>query len=214
MNKNAIQKRYIQLQSQLERISYLANNAKQLILDGSFRQYMDVSFEAARLLEKVTVGMRELVVETAFTDKAPVLERAAEIQGITIEFTEGWYRIVMPVLLPGKRSGQSSAFIEAPLRYAVERYAREHSPERLLECVVCFRHIYGPDFPERAIRDHDNIECKKVQDVIADKLMVDDAGVYCSNFHVTCMGAKDVTEVYVIPAGLFPEWLKKHPIKQ
>ncbi len=210
MNKNAIQKRYIQLQSQLERISYLANTAKQLILDGSFRQYRDVSFETARLLEKATVGMRELVVETAFTEKAPVLEQAVEIQGITVESTESWYKIVMPVLLPGKRPGQSSAFIEAPM----ERYTREHSPERMRECVVCFRHIYGPDFPERAIRDHDNIECKKAQDIIADKLMVDDIGVYCSNLHVTCMGAKDATEIYVIPVDLFPEWLENYPIKQ
>ncbi len=214
MDRNAIQKRYIQLQGQLERISYLANTAKQLILEGGFRQYREISFEAARLLERAAVSMRELVAGTAFTEKASVLESAAEIQGITVELVSGWYKIVMPALLPGKKLNQSCAFIEAPLRHAIERYAREHRPERLRECVVCFRHIYGPDFPERAIRDHDNIECKKVQDIIADKLMVDDAGIYCSNFHVTCLGEKDATEIFVIPVELLPEWLNHYPIRQ
>jgi len=213
MNKNAIQKRYIGLQGQMERISYLLNRSKQLILEGGYREYRETSGDVARLMEKAAVSMRELVLETTFAEKREQMDEIAEIHGITIEHTGLWYKIIIPALLPGKRPGRSCMFIETPLRYALDRYAREHNPERLRECVVCFRHIYHPDFPERAVRDHDNIEAKKVQDVIADKLIVDDTGLYCSNLNVTVMGEKDATEIYVVPAALFPEWLKMHPVE-
>lgn len=213
MNKNAIQKRYIQLQGQLERISFLANSAKQLVLEGELREYRELSSDAARMLEKATVNMRELVLETTYTEKNRQMEEAAEIQGITIEHTGFWYKIVIPVLLPHKRPGRSCMFIETPLRYAISRYAKEHNPERLRNCVVCFRHVYSPDFPERAIRDHDNIETKKVLDVVADKLMVDDTGAYCTTLYTSVQGEKDATEIYVVAPEMFMEWLKMHPIE-
>lgn len=212
MNKNEVQKRFIHLQGELERAGFLIQSARYAEDVGGIGVYCDYVYDGVRILEKTACGLRELVLATTFDDKRRLMTEIVEVHGITVEFADGWYKVALPALLPSKKHGHSCSFIVNPLRYAMERFEREHKPERLRDCVICFRHIYRDDYPERGVRDHDNIEVKKVQDVIADKLIVDDSGRYCRNLNVSVSGSKDGTEVYVVPAILFPAWLEKYPI--
>ncbi|GHU78932.1 hypothetical protein FACS1894191_0610 [Clostridia bacterium] len=212
MNKNVIQRRFFYLQGQLEQISDFLNRAKNMEFAGSYTDYQDMTREAVRLMEKTTCGMRELILNSTYIKKPEVMNEIAEIHGITIEYADGWYKIVMPALLPHKRPNQSCAYILDPLRHAIRKFEREQYILRLRECVICFRHIYSKELPERAWRDHDNIEVKKVLDVIADKLIVDDTGHWCSNFQTSASGENSATEIYVMPSEKLPEWLGKYVI--
>ena len=42
----------------------------------------------------------------------------------------------------------------------------------------------------KIIRDHDNIESKKILDIITGYLLVDDTGLLCSNFYTIQLNAK------------------------
>ena len=61
--------------------------------------------------------------------------------------------------------------------------------------------------PERAYRDHDNIEVNMVTDIITLYLLPDDAPRRCAHYYCSAAGEVDCTEVYVVPASRFPEWL-------
>ena len=43
--------------------------------------------------------------------------------------------------------------------------------------MLVYRHVYDKDYPERNMRDHDNIEINQVTDIVALFTMVDDIGV-------------------------------------
>ena len=46
-------------------------------------------------------------------------------------------------------------------------------------CVVCFSNIYNRELPERRVRDYDNLELKRLLDVAASFMLVDDSGLWC-----------------------------------
>lgn len=209
MNKFALQQKYIHAQGELERIAYLLNRAKELDLS-DFQSYIDLSSEALRRLETLTCSMRRLFMDTTFTPKSELMAQTAHVQGILIKRDQQWYHIVIPALIPKRR--QNCDFIIEPLRYALSEYVRANKPERLRECILCFQHVYSQEIPAGWVRDHDNMEVKKVQDVIADQLMTDDSGRYCSNLSVSALGDKDCTEIYLMRPEMLPEWLKNHPI--
>ena len=63
------------------------------------------------------------------------------------------------------------------------------------------------DRPERAYRDHDNIELNAVADAIAMFVMHDDAPLQCSHFYCSQRGEKEYTRVFVVPQKSFVAWL-------
>lgn len=213
MNQNALQKKFINLQKALERISYLLYRARQLDVT-DFKEYCELTYEAAHGSEKMACAVRDLVVNTTFCDKNLFMADIVQTLGITITKEEYWYQIIIPALLPKKHDSHSCAYIVDPLRHAMEQFTRENKPERLRESVVCFRHIYQDSMPERAVRDHDNIEVKKVLDVIADKLLTDDNGYLCSNLYTSAKGDKNSTEVYIMHPQYISEWLQTYPIQE
>lgn len=73
--------------------------------------------------------------------------------------------------------------------------------------VLAYRHVYCRERPERAYRDHDNIEVNMVTDIITLYLLPDDAPRRCAHYYCSAAGAEDQTEVYVIPTSRFPTWL-------
>lgn len=211
MNQNALQKRLIRYQGEVEQLGYWLSRAKHA-LPGDFELYRDNLRDAAHIAERLACGIRETIVETCFIPKKQVLEEAARDHGIMVEQEAGWYKITLPGLLPKKRGG-SCAFIIAPLTCALTDFAQAHSVERLGRCVVCFRHLYSADLPERMIRDNDNFEVKQVLDAVADQFLVDDTGLLCTNLYTTALGEREATEVYVMVPERLPEWLELHPIE-
>lgn len=210
---NSVQKRLIHAQSKVETLSYLLAQLKELDIRSAFCEYSIQSCEAAHAAEVLACGIRELVIDSTFADRRLFMDTVAALQGITIQRHEAWYEIGIPALLPKKKAATSSSFIVDPLTRVLDKYVLEHHPERLRESVVCFRYVYTEDMPERIVRDHDNIEAKKVLDVIADRLLIDDTGRLCSNLYTSAAGKSERTEIFVMEPETLPYWLKSYPIK-
>ena len=212
MNQQKMQKRLIRYQGEIEQISFWLSRAKQSLTD-NFNGYRASLQDASQMAEKLVCGIRDMRVETCFLPRAEVFREAAQVQGIVVEAAEDWHRIILPGLLPKRKSG-SCAFITAPLTAALTEFTKARPVQRMRQAVVCFRHLYSSELPERLVRDHDNIEVKQVLDVIADQFLVDDNGLLCTNLYTSAVSDNEGTEIYVMPPECLGKWLDLHPIQK
>lgn len=126
---------------------------------------------------------------------------------VEVGFTrEGWFSLRMPMLLPKKERG-SAAFVRMLLLLALRRFFQGKPPVRISPCVLVFRHVYTRDRPDRALRDHDNIETNMAVDCVALYVMEDDNPTACSKYECSAKGDRERTEIYVVPQAEFPQWL-------
>ena len=118
-------------------------------------------------------------------------QQAESPSPVEIGFTwEGWFSLRMPMLLP-----------------ALRRFFQGKPPVRISPCVLVFRHVYTRDRPDRALRDHDNIETNMAADCVALYVMEDDNPAACSKYECSAKGDRERTEIYVVPQTEFPQWL-------
>lgn len=104
----------------------------------------------------------------------------------------GCVEIKIPLLLP-KRTCPDAAFITEPLESLLSAHAA--GLPRFRRCYVLFRYVYAPELTVRDIRDHDNVESRKVLNVIERYLLFSDSGYYCTNIHQTVRGGKTGTVI-------------------
>lgn len=165
------------------------------------------AFEAE--VEKLALLARVL---PAYTGHPKALDLAEQTMEETIPVTmgfgkRGWFCLRIPALLPKKGTG-SPIYIQEYLYPAMRRFFDGKPPTRYPDCVLAYRHVYDQKRPERACRDHDNIEQNMVTDIVALYLLPDDAPLRCAHYYCSAMGPQDQTEVYVVPRELFPCWLE------
>lgn len=164
------------------------------------------AFEAE--VEKLALLARTLPAYTGHPNALAMTDALlAETLPIEMGYTEhGWFCLRLPALLPKKGSG-SPIYIQQALYPAMRRFFDGKAPVSFSDCVLIYRHIYDESRPERAYRDHDNIELNMVTDIIALYLLPDDAPLRCAHFYCSAAGQADCTEVYVVHKEQFPTWL-------
>ena len=173
-------------------------------IEESYRQALKLEklSESTVLLTRVLPAYTGAVNALAEVDKI-----MAEVIPVEIGYTaEGWFAVRIPALLPKKETG-SADYIRAFLYPAMRRFFDGKSPIRFKECVLVYRHVYDSNRPERAMRDHDNIETNMVTDIIAMYALPDDHPAVCSHYYCSASGTEDRTEIYVVPKDGFPLWL-------
>ena len=159
-------------------------------------------------MEKLALLARVLPAYTGHPKAAELTEQML-LDTVPIEMgyaRRGWFLLKIPALLPKKGTG-SPIYIQQYLYPALRRYFDGKPPARYRSCVLAYRHVYQRGRPERAYRDHDNIEVNMVTDIITLYLLPDDAPRRCAHYYCSAAGEVDCTEVYVVPASRFPEWL-------
>ena len=173
------------------------------------------AFELAYLCELLTLRARELPCEYG----RPVLNTVNKAFVINpfhceIGYTpEGWFSLVIPMLLPKRNPRQNVEYIRDSLYPPMVDFFRKHPSERLDDCVIVFRHVYDKTTPEKQYRDHDNIEIKQVTDIVAFFMMKDDGPGVCSHYYCTAAGDTNCTQVYVVPRSEFGLWCTKYDLK-
>jgi len=211
MTKSMIQRKLIESNVDLQKIEQALYEVREMDQSNDFNGYKEQSLEIVRRAERFACKLRELVSDTVFYDKKDLMMDIAKAQGITINQEENWLKVVMPFLLPKKKDTQSCSFILDPLNYAIRTFIEQNPMKRFDKCVVCFRNIYMPN--GKVVRDHDNIETKKVLDLLATYFLIDDTGLLCSNFYTTTIGESEYTEIYIIPNEDFQKWLEIYSIQ-
>lgn len=166
------------------------------------------AFAFSAEVEKLALLARVLPAYTGHPKATELVEQMI-LDTIPIEMGysgRGWFQLRFPALLPKKGAG-SPIYIQQSLYPALRRYFDGKPPALYQNCVLAYRHVYHRNRPERAYRDHDNIEVNMVTDIITLYLLPDDAPKRCAHYYCSAAGSEDRTEVYVIPASRFHLWL-------
>ena len=166
------------------------------------------AFAFSAEVEKLALLARVLPAYTGHPKAAELTEQML-LDTVPIEMgyaRRGWFLLKIPALLPKKGTG-SPIYIQQYLYPALRRNFDGKPPACYRSCVLAYRHVYQRGRPERAYRDHDNIEVNMVTDIITLYLLPDDAPRRCAHYYCSAAGEVDCTEVYVVPASRFPEWL-------
>lgn len=159
--------------------------------------FQSLGLEVAMKAEALACSARNIVSVYPAGNRKRMLQAVADTQGIEIrKYCEG-YEIILPGLMPKRKSRNNVSFILEPLSYALEQFFREHQPERLDYALVWFIYEYREDTPARHIRDYDNLESKEVLDVINAFLLVDDGGDFCELHYSTSRGESDRTRIII-----------------
>lgn len=156
--------------------------------------------------ELLQMGLRE--IDDVYRDKGLYFFEK-ELAGIEIQELDGCVRLLLPALLPHRRSKPESLFIK-PLFVAAQEFMagksggkfREKSKNGVL-AVIC--HSYQADY---MVRDNDNVEIKAVLDTLVfARLLPSDRGDFLSVLSMAVQGqAENRCQILLIP--------REHPMLQ
>ena len=203
-----------------ERISSIIDDAQRMtntlyaLNTTDIQRYPDnyevLSTDAVHRAEKLVYRLRRLVFTTTRIKKAEYLVSAAAIQGINIRFKDGVFEVVLPCLLPNRKQWQSAEYLLEPLDAALADYARGHQLPFFRHCVVAVTYVYDSVFPERRVRDTDNLELKQVKDVIGSYVLEDDTATLVHTHLFAELGTTDLTRISIMENARFLAWLPEH----
>ncbi len=159
--------------------------------------------------ERITLLARDMPCYLGIRDaEERVRSEMEKIVPIKIGYTEdGWFSIQMFSLLPRKEHGNVN-YIRQCLYYEMSKFFKENFRGLQKDCVLIYRHVYYNGFPERQMRDHDNIEINMVTDIVATYVLYDDGPSVCRHYYCSAKGTENRCEVYVVPQTDFEKWLE------
>lgn len=166
------------------------------------------SLRIHEVAERIALLARDLPCHLGMRDaEERVRGEMEKIVPIEIGYTEeGWFSIQMFSLLPRKEHGNVN-YIRQCLYYAMGNFFNGKTLKFQKNCVLIYRHVYKNCFPERQMRDHDNIEINMVTDIIATYVLRDDGPSVCRHYYCSAKGNENRCEVYVVPQTDFEKWL-------
>lgn len=167
----------------------------------AYRNAFDLAHQTERLVQ-IARSLPALTGSPAAREEmeAAIMKAMPIVVGLT---REGWFGIDIPALLPKKERG-NAAYIREGLYLALAAYFKDRERLRIDDCVLTVCHRYGRDRPERAYRDHDNIELNAVVDALAMYALHDDAPLGCFHFYCSTADERDATTVLLVPKASFP----------
>lgn len=193
----------------LGRVKLALENTKRMAEVGQTESAYASAFSLAYEAEQLTLLTRVL---PAYTGNPQAAAQSEQMLMDTVPFKvgfthQGWFGVSIPALLPKKSKG-SPDYIRSILYPAMRRFFYGKEPVSYPDCVLIFRHVYDRARPERAYRDHDNIEINMAADIIALYVMKDDSALRCAHFYCSTAGDSDRTEIYVVHQSEFADWLE------
>lgn len=155
------------------------------------------------LSEKYACSVRDFSVLTFTSNRCETFDKAAQVQGIEIHKDNNTVIVDLPQLLPRKK-GKQHDYICEPLRYKFEEISETKNLKIRDKAVVCIIHIYDNVNKKARCYDYDNLESKKILDIISLFTLTDDAPEYCDVYQTVKLGDCDKTRVVIMPADEFP----------
>ena len=187
---------------------------KRCILNEDLTPYNDIAMRAALDSEYLAKHLRTMVCDTVGVPRVDYFKsHAAQALGVFVNRdNEGVIKITLPSLLP-KRKLLGAHFITDPLFEILGAFVKENHVERFEKCTICVNHIYDKKLGmEGRVRDYDNIELKKIIDIINLFLLTDDSGEWCNFYHTSALGEEDETHIYIMKNEQFLDWIRQQLI--
>ena len=177
--------------------------------------FMDCVTEASFMAEKLTGGLRRLVMENCLRkrDREVYNLGIVELHGLRVGYEAGVLKVELPGLLP-HRKNKYTDYLYKPVAMALENWCvrRQGQGEgipKFERATICFHHVYNLKQSSERVRDHDNIEEKQMVDALGMYFLVSDGGLYLDTYHTSSLGEEDRTLLFLMDQKHFPEWIFK-----
>jgi len=154
------------------------------------------------LSEKFACSVREFARNTFVANRYEVMDKASEVQGIEIQKDGNAIVIDLPFLLPRKK-GKEHKFIGDPLWYKLEEISKSEDLKIRDKAVICIIHTYDNVNKKARCYDYDNLESKKILDIITLFTLTDDAPEYCDIYQTVQLSDRDKTRILIMPIDEF-----------
>ena len=134
--------------------------------------------------------------------RCEVYDNASEMLGIEVYKEGGKVVVDLPFLLPRKKD-KDAKFVGDPLRHKFEQICEKEDLKIREKVVVCIIHVYDNVNRKAKCYDYDNLESKRILDIITLYTMTDDSPKYCDVYHTVEFSDTDKTRVIIMPADEF-----------
>lgn len=155
--------------------------------------------------EKLTCYARDFAVNTYVAPSEILLHNAAEIQEINVSKHGEILEIEIPFLLP-KKNHKNTKFICDPLYFVLNKASKNLDLKIEEKAVVCFVHVYSKANKRISPRDYDNVEAKRILDIVALFALKDDGAEFCDIINTMELGETNKTKIYVMPERCYYGW--------
>lgn len=155
--------------------------------------------QTAMNLELLCRNTRRLLLQTAIVNKEALTAQICNTHDFHVEERNGIIHITLPTLPLKKPDKANCSFIADPLMWCLQEHYKEYQPHKYETARITICHCYPKDTPKRMVRDYDNIEVKKILDVITMFYLHDDNMGRCevlhtSRFHEHCKTEITITD--------------------
>lgn len=154
------------------------------------------------LSEKFACSVRDFARKTFVANRYEVMDKASEMQGIEVRKDGNVIIVDLPFLLPRKK-GKEHKFIGDPLWYKLEELSKSEDLKIREKAVICIIHTYDNVNKKARCYDYDNLESKKILDIITLFTLTDDAPEYCDIYQTVQLSNSDKTRILIIPIDEF-----------
>ena len=149
--------------------------------------------------ESLANNLRQMLLQ--YSDGNPTIhkEQISRRNGYFI-YADGKDTIIeLPQLPLRQHRSVNCRYILDPLLYSLDQYTRETGCSRYEYCTIKITHVFPEEITLRQIHDYDNLEVKKILDVISLYLMVDDNIRRCHVYHMSAVGDELWTQIRICP---------------
>ena len=148
-------------------------------------------------LELLCRNARRLLLQTSIVDKETLIAQVCTLHDIAVDERDGVVHITLPTLPLKKPDNANCAFITDPLMWCLQKYHEDHPPHKFDSARISIYHCYPRDTPVRMVRDYDNVEVKKIIDILALYFLHDDNMGCCEVLHTSRFRDNCRTEITI-----------------
>ena len=157
------------------------------------------------LSEKYACCVRELSIDSFVMKECEVYDTSSEMLGVEISKHGTSIIIDLPSLLPGKK-GRETNFIGAPLRHQFEKISKNEDLKIKGRAVICIIHVYDNENRKPRCYDYDNLESKRIIDIITPYTLTDDSPLFLDVYHTVEYANTNKTRIIVMPKAEFERY--------
>jgi len=153
--------------------------------------------QATMELELLCRNARRLLLQTAIVSKEALIAQVCDIHDFHVKEDDERIIITLPTLPLKKKDNANCSFISDPLMWCLREYYKEKQPHIFESARITICHCYPENTPKRMVRDYDNIEVKKILDVLTMFYLHDDNMGRCEVLHTSSFHDYPKTEITV-----------------
>lgn len=161
---------------------------------------LNASMEA----EMICNNLRKMLIMAGVTGSYDRDAQLRNIHNIEIDVNDETVHMTLPSLPLKKPDHKNCSFLIDPIIHFLQNYIANTRPEKRKKfnrARVTLCHCYPKDTPARRVRDCDNIEVKKLLDVLALYFLKDDNIACCEILHTSRPAEDYMTEITITDWG-------------